>query len=418
MDVDYRRVLMRFYGTSVLAILPLVATLLVLSHDHSINYRGVMQVLVVLMLLNILVVILPLRRASLVKYYNILFFVSGMIFIVSAFLTIFFTGGVKSPFFPLLLLVTSFGTTFFESPVTAFVLVGISSGLYAFFSFKFIGIEPQEMQLLTAQIIFLLLITYLVNRMQSESKEQERVKNEALRELKLLSEMDQATSRFVSAVSFEMRTPLTSIQGFSEMLLREDLPEEKEREFIEIINRGAEHLTRLVEELLEISRLESGKTKLLREEIKLDELLEESLKTLEPVYQPDDIAIDFPSDLPPLYLDRNRMAKCFDVVFKHIRKRCESGTMLRMRAKVDDGDLALTINYRPMGEHRQQDDEHLISRLQWEREEDLEIAMARRIVTAHRGSMNIVSTEGPWSTIVIRLPIMELEEFVAQEKAV
>lgn len=422
MDVEFKRNLVKMLSGLLWMTIPLFALLLLLPYDvEKIDYEPVLILLFFTLLLNIGVALLPMRRPFIVRYNNILFFIIAALFSLTATLAILETGGVRSPLFPFLLLVACFGTTFYASLVTAILLMVGLSASYTFFIIHYSSLSgyerSEDLQLLTAQILYLFLITFFINRLGLDSREQVRIKNEALRELKLLSEMDQATSNFVSAVSFEMRTPLTSIQGFSEMLLNQDLGEEKEREFIDIINKEAEHLTELVEELLDISRLESGKAKLKREEIEVYRYLRGSMRALEAICAPQDLIMDIPEDLPVLYLDRNRIGKVMSTVFNHIIRDCDGGAEVRVSAKTAEKSLVLTINYRPVREKRLETDSETLEPLGLEpREEELDVAIARRIIMAHGGSMNVILAPGHWSTIVFRLPVMELEEYLAEER--
>ncbi len=419
MELEFQKIIMRFFGRSVAIVIPMIAIFLLLPHDVDIDYQSLLLVLFFAFLLNAVLVMIPLRIFEPKKSYILLYFLIGFIYVAAIFYIIITTGGVRSHFFPLLLLITSFSTILFSSPIASFIIVASMCAVYSALMIRFTEFHQDDLQLLTAQVVALLLFTYFINRIQFEGRELERVKNEALRELKLLSEMNQATSKFVSAVSFEMRTPLTSIQGFSEMLLKQELPPDKEKEFIDIINRGAEHLTSLIEELLDISRLESGKAKLKKEEVTLIELLQNTVGTLEPICLPEDVIIDFPVDLPSLFLDRNRMEKVMNSIFTHIKKSCVSGAAVRLNAKVEENNLVLTINYRPQGDLYMDSSDLLFRSLEFEKKgEVLEIAIARRIVTAHKGTMNIVYIPGQWSTIVFRLPIISIEDFLAEEKAV
>jgi signal transduction histidine kinase len=420
MDVDFKRNLVKLLSGALWLVIPLFAVfLLILPHPPlpEIQYEEVMLLLFFTLLLNIGVALLPMRQPFIVRYNNVLFFVLAVFFELAALLAILYTGGVKSLLFPFLLLVTCFGTTFYASLITSLLLILGLSTTYTVMIVRYSDFGRLDIQWLASQILFLFLITFFINRLGQDSREQVRIKNEALRELKLLSEMDQATSNFVSAVSFEMRTPLTSIQGFSEMLLHQGLSEDKEREFIDIINKEAEHLTELVEELLDISRLESGKAKLKREEVEIKRMMRKSLQPLETVCAPGDLVVDFPDELPTLYLDRNRIRKVMSTLFHHLSKDCEDGAEVRVSAKTAENSLVLTINYRPVQEKGRESDGEFLEAIGFEpREEDLDIAIARRIILAHGGSMNIVHAPGHWSTIVFRLPVMELEEYLAEER--
>lgn len=420
MDIEFKRNLIKLLSGLIWASVPLFALLLLLPHPAAEGYelRPALLLLMVVLVLNMAVSLLPMRRALLLRYNQLFFFLIGVGFATTACFLMSYTGGARSPLFPFMLLVVCFGTTFYASMVTPLALMAMLSAGYVLCMHWFTDLGSADFQLLASQVLFLFLATLFVNRLGHDTRQQVRARNEALRELKLLSEMDRATSNFVSAVSFEMRTPLTSIQGFSEMLLQQDLEQEKEREFVDIISKEAEHLADLVEELLDISRLESGRAKLKREEVDVYWLLRRCSNTLEGVCGPTDLVLDLPEELPSLYLDRVRMDRVFKAVFHQVKRNCSDGAEVRVGAKSEDDSLVITINYRSKRDREAAEEpaEELWTEELEGREEDLDMAIARRIVVAHGGSVNAVKAPGRWSTYVFRLPVMGLEEFVAEEK--
>ena len=94
-----------------------------------------------------------------------------------------------------------------------------------------------------------------------------------------LRELDRAKSEFLSVVSHELRTPLTALQGFSELLLSRDVPAERATRFLTHVHREAQRLGRIVSELLDLSRIESGRPEALRREpVDLAELVERNVE--------------------------------------------------------------------------------------------------------------------------------------------
>src|SRR5208282_6638905 len=94
--------------------------------------------------------------------------------------------------------------------------------------------------------------------------------------------VQQAQTEFVSTVSHELRTPLTSIKGFADTILRagDRLESDKQRRYIGIIKEQADRLTRLVEDLLAVSRLESKKMQLTIRAIDLNEAIQRVQRNL------------------------------------------------------------------------------------------------------------------------------------------
>ena len=94
-----------------------------------------------------------------------------------------------------------------------------------------------------------------------------------------LREIDRAKSEFLSVVSHELRTPLTALQGFSELLLTRAVPPARAERFLRHLHTEARRLGRIVGELLDLSRIESGRAQALRREaVALDELIEANVE--------------------------------------------------------------------------------------------------------------------------------------------
>jgi len=394
--------------------IPIISLLLILlPHDVPIYYEMALLFLFCMLLVNFSTILLPFKVVLPGKRTGLLlgFYTLSLILLNCA--AIHYTGGVHSPLFPFLLLTTAFSTSLFSSLKTAVLISATSVGSFLFAILVSGDVYSEQVQLICAQVFFLILISFFVNRLSVESREQAQERANAMEELRALSQMDRAASSFVSAVSFEMRTPLTSILGFSEMLVSKQMEPGKEREYVEIISREADNLSKLVEDLLDISRLESGKAKLNREVTSLDHLLSMSLPVLEQVCDPSRIVVNIPENLPGVLVDPQRMKRVFDSVFGYVVRRSGRGTEVRASAKSEGQEVVITLNIRNReAAALRENGSRIFPPLGAPDKEDLELAMARRIVLAHRGSINLIQTSGGWFTIVLRLPELAVQDLV------
>ena len=403
--MEHRANLMRLLGGLIWVIIPVVCLMLFLPHEIYINYEATLLLLFLTLLLNLAMILLPFRETLLEKYFSLLMGFFRLVLIGLLCAAIYYTGGVRSPLFAFLLLATAFSTSLTPSLSSAVLVSGVSAGAYLATILAFTSPVSEDTQLIAAQIFSLLLISFLINRVAAESREQARERASAMEELKVLSEMDRATSSFVSAVSFEMRTPLTSIQGFSEMLTNMRLEPQKEQEYVEIISREADNLSMLVEDLLDISRLESGKVRLNKEVARLEQLMNMSLPVLAPACDPSEVTLNIPSDLPNVLVDQQRMKRVFDAIFGYIARKSGSGSEVRASAKAEGEEVMITINFRNRETAKRTDNGSLLfPPIGGQDEEDVELAMARRIALAHEGSVNLIRASGGWNAIVLRLP--------------
>jgi len=128
----------------------------------------------------------------------------------------------------------------------------------------------------------------------------------ALREVNArLRALDAQKDDFLSQVSHELRTPMTSIRSFAELLMSEDLAPDRTRRFAGIIHEESLRLTRLLDEILDVNRLESGAAELPLETIPLAEAIGASLESLGPVAQGAGVAMHGPGALPDLHVRAN-----------------------------------------------------------------------------------------------------------------
>jgi Na+/proline symporter/signal transduction histidine kinase len=121
--------------------------------------------------------------------------------------------------------------------------------------------------------------------LEQQSRELEAATAELREANERLTELDRMKDDFVSTVSHELRTPLTSIRAFSEILLdTDDIDDEQRREFLEIIVAEAGRLTRLINQVLDLSKLESGKADWHLERLDMRDVVQRSVHTCEQLF--------------------------------------------------------------------------------------------------------------------------------------
>lgn len=138
--------------------------------------------------------------------------------------------------------------------------------------------------------------------------ERARLARKVQEQAKQLEVVSKHKSQFLASMSHELRTPLNAIIGFSEVLLDPNLgplPEEEQREFLTNILTSGKHLLRLINDVLDISKIEAGKMELHPEASSLAETVEGVLGTIKPLASKKRIATpsDCPADLPPVWAD-------------------------------------------------------------------------------------------------------------------
>jgi len=123
-------------------------------------------------------------------------------------------------------------------------------------------------------------------RLEQKSTELARIGNELRAANDRLRELDKLKDEFVAMVSHELRTPLTSIRAFAEILKNTpDLPAKKQQHFLDVVVRESERLSRLIEEILDLARLESGRMTLKPQAVDLVAALHQSVEAVTRLYE-------------------------------------------------------------------------------------------------------------------------------------
>ena len=118
-------------------------------------------------------------------------------------------------------------------------------------------------------------------------------------------------TKFLAMISHELRTPLTSIKGFTTTLLAEDVawePEEQ-RDFVQTIQQEANRLQELIDQLLDLSRLEASMLPIVPESHSLHEIMEDALPQFHILTNGQTLTMHLPANLPPVYVDAKRIAQ-------------------------------------------------------------------------------------------------------------
>ena len=131
------------------------------------------------------------------------------------------------------------------------------------------------------------------HRLEQKSRELEAATAELREANERLKELDRLKDDFVSTVTHELRTPLTSIRAFTEILLDEPEVElEQRRRFLGIITKETERLTRLINQVLDLSKIESGKAEWIESAVDMREVVADTVAGMSQVFKERDIKVE------------------------------------------------------------------------------------------------------------------------------
>jgi PAS domain S-box-containing protein len=160
-------------------------------------------------------------------------------------------------------------------------------------------------------------------------------------------ELNRAKSAFVSSVAHELRIPMTSIKGYTDLLMRETVGplNEQQTGFLQTIQRNADRLTTLVNELLDISRIETGRVRLKLENVDLNRVTGDVIAALRPraAAKAQALTNKIPIDLPPVRADADRVVQILvNLVGNAIAYTPEKGS-IRVSGRLSDGTVQVDV---------------------------------------------------------------------------
>ncbi len=232
----------------------------------------------------------------------------------------------------------------------------------------------------------------------------------------------EAKSTFVSVVSHELRIPMTSIKGYTDMLVAGAVGpvNDMQREFLNTIRRNVERMNILVSDLSDINRIESGRLRLDLGSVSLAEVVEDALMGLQAQFEGKNqvVQIDIPPDLPAAYADRSRVVQVTTNLLSNASKYSPEERLVKVEAGVveDQGRpfVRLAVVDRGIG-ISPEDQAGLFT--QFFRSEDpdvrdetgwgLGLSIVKMMVEAQGGKVSAESTYGVGSTFSFTLPVAE-----------
>jgi signal transduction histidine kinase/CheY-like chemotaxis protein len=255
--------------------------------------------------------------------------------------------------------------------------------------------------------------TAIVAERRAIVAEQEAMADRLAATVEVLRSASQAKSDFLASMSHELRTPLSAILGFSELMRQEENDGESVRvplEWVEHIHRGGEHLLALINDVLDLAKVEAGRLELRPEALDLRMAVAETVNGIRPLAERKRLVVE--SSVPALAVlaDRGRFRQIlYNLLSNAIKYTPDAGTV-RIEAEEGDGEVRVSVVDTGVGiapedqalvfeEFRQVGDPS-------ERQAGtgLGLALTRRLVEAHGGRIELHSTRGEGSRFTVILP--------------
>jgi signal transduction histidine kinase/CheY-like chemotaxis protein len=259
-------------------------------------------------------------------------------------------------------------------------------------------------------IMLILTLIVLVIYISRTRKFQETLSESRKNALKLAREKEQ----FLANMSHEIRTPMNAIAGFSKLLLSSDLNSEQ-AEQLQIIDKSSEHLIHILDDVLDFSKLQSGKIKLEKKEFNPSDTIRDCIKLLQYKAKEKDLKIEEEFDSLPKHLlgDAYRLKQMLlNIIFNGIKFTDKGGVIVSVSTKkktkhsinmiieIKDTGIGIPDDHQKkiFGEFDQvnQDDRT--------KGTGLGLSITKKLVSMHKGRISVKSTEGAGTTFTLVLP--------------
>jgi signal transduction histidine kinase len=188
-------------------------------------------------------------------------------------------------------------------------------------------------------------------QLEQKSRELERATTDLKAANERLTELDRMKDDFLSTVTHELRTPLTSIRSFSEILHDSpDLDLTERQHFLTIIIRESERLTRLINQVLDLTKIETGRMKWQMTDVDLVDVIDHAVSALRHLFEEKDmaLAVHAPTRVPPIRGDRDQLIQLVINLLSNAEKFCPAGTG-RVDVSLQAGARGVTVSVADNG---------------------------------------------------------------------
>jgi signal transduction histidine kinase/CheY-like chemotaxis protein/HAMP domain-containing protein len=232
-----------------------------------------------------------------------------------------------------------------------------------------------------------------------------------VRDVSERARLERLKSEFVATASHELRSPLTSIKGFVELLAASSGLDARQQEFLDIVLMSTNRLVDLVNDLLDVARVEAGRIEIHRRPTDLHDIVRETTTLMSPrlAEKQQTLNVEIPDDLPRALVDPSRIRQILTNLLTNAHLYTEAGGRLGVIVRASGHTVELEVSDTGRG-MSDEEAEHVFDRFYRVAGGDIEsgtglgLAIVKSLVDLHGGTIDVESAPGSGTTFRIRLP--------------
>ena len=240
-----------------------------------------------------------------------------------------------------------------------------------------------------------------------------------------LANLDRMRNDFIANVSHELRTPMTSIGGFIDAILEGVVPPEKQEKYLGIVRNEITRMNTLVNDLLDVARLQSGHTKLDFKRENVNQIAADCVSKLEPLVRDKGLntALDFQTEEAYAWVDVSSITRVFINLIQNAVKFTNSGGTITVHTCLVRGGVQVTVE--DTGQGISDEDQKMIferffkvdqSRGLDKKGTGLGLSLVKNIMKAHGGTVRVESQLGVGSKFIFTIPTAEPKQNRSEEE--
>ena len=235
----------------------------------------------------------------------------------------------------------------------------------------------------------------------------------ALHNITKLKHLEGVRRDFVANVSHELKTPVTSVRGFAETILQNEMPKETEREFIQIIYDESDRLNTIISDLLNLSKIEKNDLQLNIEKIDLVKLIHKTAKPLLKAFSDKNLTLNLPNKgrSIELFADKDRIAQILVNLLSNAVNYTPEGGMVSMKVREKKNRIVFSVKDTGIGIPQSSIDRLFerfyrvdTARARNEGGTGLGLAIVKHLVDLHGGTITVDSVENEYTEFTVSLP--------------